>query len=170
MKRLTSAVRDSLKAQNWYGALFLTLALPDICTKLESPNSGSSGPRYRAWFDRYLRAVYTRDIMGRQTVFMTAGDCWALRCSVLHEGTDDVGEQRSRETLARFRFTTKGSHRIRIENVLVLDVASFCEEFCRAVETWAEDMKANDAVRHRMLSMIEVQSEPFTPYPGVRIG
>jgi hypothetical protein len=170
MERFTSAIRISLSSQNWYAALFLALAMPDICTKLETPSSGTSGPRYKEWFDRYLRAIYTKDIMGRQTVFMTAGDCWALRCSLLHEGSDDIGEQRARETLSRFRFTTVGSHRIRIEKVLVLNVSRFCEEFCQAVESWSNDVASNKSVRDRIASMIEIQLGPFSPHPGIQIG
>jgi hypothetical protein len=170
MKQFTSAIRSSLSSQNWYAALFLALATPDICAKLETPSSGISGPRYMAWFDRYLRSIYTIEIMGRQTVFMTAGDCWALRCSLLHEGSDDIGEQRAKETLSRFRFTTVGSHRIRIEQVLVLNVSLFCEEFCQAVESWSKDVASNRSVRDRIASMVEIQLGPFSPHPGIRIG
>jgi hypothetical protein len=118
MERFVSAIRNSIQSENWYAALFLALAMPDICSKLEQPESGNSGPRYRAWFETYLSPVNTRDIMGQTVVFMSAGDCWALRCSLLHEGSDDIGEQRARETVSRFRFTTLGSHRIKINDVL----------------------------------------------------
>ncbi len=101
---------------------------------------------------------------------MTAGDCWALRCSLLHEGTDDVGEQRARETVARFRFTTLGSHRIKVEDVLVLDTACFCEEVCTAVEAWSKDVSTIPDVQRRIAGMVTIEHAAFSPHPGVRIG
>ena len=144
--------------------------MPDICSKLEQPESGNSGPRYRAWFEKYLSPVNTVDIMGRTVVFMSAGDCWALRCSLLHEGSDDVGEQRARETISRFRFTTLGSHRTKIGDVLVLNTARFCEEICQAVEAWSGDMQASQAVQERIRLAVKIEHEGFSPQPGVRIG
>lgn len=38
------------------------------------------------------------------TSFLNGGDCYALRCAVLHEGSDDIVEQRAREALERFEF------------------------------------------------------------------
>ncbi len=170
MQRFTSAIRTSIESGNWYAALFLALTMPDICSKLETPTSGSSGVRYKAWFDKFLSGTYTRNIMGNDTIFMSSGDCWALRCSLLHEGSDDIGEQSARETLARFHFTTLGSHRIRIENVLVLNTANFCEEMCQAVESWIIAVAALPEVQERIAAMIEVKTETFSPHNGIRIG
>jgi hypothetical protein len=170
MHQFVEAVRASVATGNWHAALLLALAMPDICSKIEHPASGTSGPRYRDWFDKYLAAVNTCNIMGREVVFMTAGDCWALRCSLLHEGTDDVGEQRARETVARFRFTTLGSHRIKVEDVLVLDTACFCEEVCTAVEAWSKDVSTIPDVQRRIAGMVTIEHAAFSPHPGVRIG
>lgn len=169
MHQLVAAIRTSISAENWYAALFLALAMPDICAKLEQPTSGSSGPRYRTWFDKYLSPLNTQNIMGREVMFMTAGDCWALRCSLLHEGTDDVGEQQARETVSRFRFTSLGSHRIKVEDVLVLNTARFCEEVCAAVEAWNKDVAASPGIQRRIDEIITVEHGAFSPYPGVRI-
>ena len=170
MQQLIAAIRGSLQSENWHAALFLSLAIPDICSKLENPESGNSGPRYRAWFDRFLAPLNKTNIMGHEVTFMTAGDCWALRCSLLHEGTDDVGEQRARETISRFRFTTLGSHRIKIENVLVLNTARFCEEVCAAAEAWGNEVQGNAEVQQRIAGIVKIEHGAFSPYPGVRIG
>ena len=170
MQRFTSAIRTSIQSENWYAAIFLALTMPDICSKLETPTSGSSGPRYKAWFDKFLAGTYTSNIMGRESIFMTSGDCWALRCSLLHEGSDDIGQQNARETLARFHFTTLGSHRIRIDNVLVLNTANFCEEMCQAVESWLIAVATKPEVQERIATMIEVKTGAFSPSFGVRLG
>ncbi|CAG0943683.1 hypothetical protein ANRL1_01446 [Anaerolineae bacterium] len=170
MNRFTSAIRTGIQTENLYAALFLALTMPDICSKLEHAESGSSGPRYRAWFERYLLPNYTMSIMGHKTVFMTSGDCWALRCSLFHEGSDDMGEQKAKETVSRFRFTTRDCHLIKINDVLVLNIARFCEEVCKAVEAWASDVTAVAAVQERIRSAVSVAEESFLPSPGVRIG
>jgi hypothetical protein len=170
MLQFVAAIRQSLQAENWHAALFLSLAMPDICAKLETPESGNAGPRYRCWFDKYLASVNKTNIMGHEVTFMTAGDCWALRCSLLHEGSDDVGEQRARETVSKFRFTTMGMHRIKIEEVLVLNVARFCEEVCHAVEAWSTDVENVPEVQDRITGIVAIEHGAFSPQPGVRIG
>ena len=170
MQQFVAAIRQSLQTENWHAALFLSLAMPDICAKLEEPASGNAGPRYRFWFDRYLASVNKINIMGHEVIFMTAGDCWALRCSLLHEGSDDVGEQRARETVSQFRFTTMGMHRIKIEKVLVLNVATFCEEVCHAVEAWSADVESVPEVQDRITGIVAIEHGTFSPHPGVRLG
>lgn len=44
--KYTDAIRRSLSAKNWFGALFLSLAMPDICGVLEAPTD-SVGTRYK---------------------------------------------------------------------------------------------------------------------------
>lgn len=62
MQRFTSAIRASVREENWFSALFLALAMPDICSTLESPptgkRDGGTGRRYRGWFERYLNQMY----------------------------------------------------------------------------------------------------------------
>lgn len=169
MNRFTNAIRSSVQSANWYAALFMALTMPDICSKLELPTSGNSGPRYRDWFDKYLATTYTSSIGEREMVFMTSGDCWALRCSLLHEGSDDIGEQRAREILTRFRFTAHGSHRLRVDSILVLNTAEFCEEICLAVEAWTRDVSRNTDVQERIAAMVAVEVGAFSPKPGYRI-
>jgi hypothetical protein len=157
MNRFTDAIRQCLASQNWYAALFMALAMPDICSKLEHPSSSNSGLRYREWFDKYLGPVYTVNIMESRVEFMNGGDCWALRCSMLHEGSHNVGEQKARETLSRFRFTSLNHHRVRLnDDVLVLNVGRFCEEMCQAVETWSKVAAQSADVSQRIAKVVKV--------------
>lgn len=170
MQQFVVAIRNSLENQNWHAALFLSLAMPDICAKLEKPESGNAGPRYRNWFDKYLASINKTNIMGHDVTFMTAGDCWALRCSLLHEGSDDVGEQRAMETVSQFRFTTMGVHRIKVGQVLVLNVARFCEEVCQAVEAWSRGVENNPEVQGRINGIVAIEHQSFPLHSGGSIG
>jgi hypothetical protein len=169
MKQLVSALRQAASDSNWRAALFIGLAMPDICGKLQSPLE-NSGKRYRAWFEKYLAANYVFDGPEGPQMFMTAGDCWALRCALLHAGSDEINEQQAQKQLSQFKFTTNpAAHMMKIESVLVLNVGRFCEEICTAAELWMNDMEGNLEVEERIKSMMVVEESVFSPIPGVLV-
>ncbi|WP_343633742.1 hypothetical protein [Roseateles sp.] len=157
MRHLIDATRQALADKNWYAALALALTFPDICQKATSPEMRSSKERYSVWYDRYLLPTYTRsiDAIGFTTVYMTALDCYALRCAYLHQGEFSTSEQSAKQALERFFFTaspdgTGGSHCSRFNEVLNLDVASFCNDVLRAVEQWLLDVESDPAIAERI--------------------
>ena len=170
MDALVTAVQSSCSQQNWYSALYMALTMPDICAKLQEPDSEKSGPRYRKWFDAYLKPAHKSEFHGPDFHFLTSGDCWALRCSLLHEGTDEISKQRSREIVNRFKFTAQGVHRGLINDVLVLNVTAFCNEMTTAVKAWQGDMQTNAGVQERIAEMAIIEISGFSPSPGVWIG
>ncbi|WP_305843082.1 hypothetical protein [Photobacterium leiognathi] len=107
MQRFTSSIRGSLKTGNWYGALMTALTLPDICGKLETPDEYSKARSVR-WLRQWIDPMYTRHIGAdnRKHVFLSAEDCYALRCSFLHEGISKIEEQKARKALEDFHFIT----------------------------------------------------------------
>ena len=109
-------------------------------------------------------------IGGEEVVFLTASDCWALRCSLLHAGTDDITEQRAQEVLDKFEFTTMGMHRIHINNILTLNVAEFCTEIIKAVEAWYVAIADEPDVKDKISKIISIKTQPFSPMPGVQFG
>ena len=170
MERFTNSIRNNIETENWYGALFMALTMADICGKISYPDIEHSGPRYKKWFDENLAEINKSNIMGNEVVFLTAADCWALRCSLLHAGTDDITEQRAQEVLEKFEFTTLGMHRIHINNILTLNVAKFCEEICEAVEAWYKPLQTDPDFQKKIATIIKVKTKPFSPTPGVQFG
>lgn len=169
MQQLINAMMKSCDDANWYGALFLAMTLPDICGKCEGLPQNPK--RYIEWFDKYLAPVYTTDFPQPGTVFLSGGDCYAFRCALLHEASDNITTQRLKETLKQFRFTTLGIHRlIGNDEVLVLDVKKFCEEMKGAVAVWQETTKGLPEVQQRISELITIREQGFSPIPGVRIG
>lgn len=142
------AARKAVADKNWYGALSLALTLPDLAASLEDADGKTSGRKFAAWFDVWMpsysqgqvRSAFGKDL--QIPPMMTGNDCYALRCAVLHNGTDDIEEQRARETLRRFNFTFGGEgvevHRNRNGDVLQLEVGIFASEICDACERWRE--------------------------------
>lgn len=169
MKRFINAIKKCLDTENWYGAIVLSLIMPDICGKVAYPTM-NTGQRYREWFDNYLSGYYKRIISGREVTFMNASDYYALRCSILHTGTDDVTEQTAKDTLKKFYFSTMGSHIIRIDDKLVLNVTKFCEEVIQATEKWSKDVEGNANAQEAMQELLTIYSQEFSPSRGITMG
>lgn len=138
MRRFTDAIRQAVASRNWFGAVYIALAMPDICAKLENPKAAGSESRYRKWFDRYLASKYNADLPGGKHTFLSAGDCYALRCSILHEASEEIGQQRASDVLKRVYFTTLGSHLIHVNDTLTLNVGMFSDRKLRDddIATW----------------------------------
>jgi hypothetical protein len=163
MDHLVAAVRQAVADNNPYAALTLALTLPDVCGSLQAPDDGSR-KRYVAWWDQYLLPTYTLRIGPAQTthVFLNGDDCYALRCAVLHQGSDDITEQRARQVISRFRFVEPGIndtiyHRNTIDDVLNLDVYFFCEELCQGVEAWLQAVQAHPVVMTRVAALMRIE-------------
>jgi hypothetical protein len=162
MQSLIDAVRGCCTQGNWYAALYVALTMPDICGKLEDPTATHSGPRYKRWFDKYLAPIYTPDFPEPGFQYLTADDCWALRCSLLHDGSDEISAQRARRVLTQFKFTTNKIHLNLVDDVLVLNVSRFCNEMVSGVEAWLRDMKGNSAAEVGIALMSKIETGNFS--------
>lgn len=157
----------AIEQENFYAALITALTIPDICVALEHGNT--TGKEYAKWFDSNL------DYKN----FLSGNDCYALRCSVLHQGTDDITEQRMREVLEHYIFLTKGSHRILFKNCifngvnksfLQLNVTTFCIDICTAAEVWIKNNTNNSSIQNRLQQTLEIHEPGYTYMGTVRFG
>jgi hypothetical protein len=168
MYNYINSVRQSVKNQNWYSALSLAITLPDICGRLESPKLYSF-ERYKKWFDKYMLKKYSFTIRSETHVLLSGNDCYALRCSFLHEGNDNIIEQNKRQALESFHFIaplSDGSiiHRNKVCDVLQLQVDLFCDDICLAVEEWINDMSsAKPEVIEKFRDLLTIHSEVSLP-------
>lgn len=164
MQNIVDSVYSALKNEDWYAALFVSLTLPDICSALEHGNT--SGEKYADWFEQNL---------SQYKGFLSGNDCYALRCSLLHSGKDDISDQRKQEVLEHYVFLTKGSHcnlfkdcvfNGEKKSFLQLNTQIFCKDICKAVEDWLVSSSANSAIQARLKDTIEIH-EPGYTYKGV---
>lgn len=169
MKRFTDSLRSSVANEDWYVALSTALTLPDVCGRLAYP-AMKSGKRYPAWFKIWMEPGYTRNIpmMGLH-VFLSGEDCYALRCSYLHEGGSDITQQHARKALDDFHFiippgNNSSIHRNQIGNTLQLQVDTFCLEIADAVDQWAESVTGDEDVQDRMKSLLMIHNH----VPGIQ--
>ncbi len=80
MKHLFKEIEKSLNEENYYAALFMILTVPNICLSVKM--NKHLGINYINWFNENMPPKYIE--------YMSSKDCYALRCAILHEGTDSV--------------------------------------------------------------------------------
>lgn len=163
MERFTTAIRESVRAENWFAALFMSLAMPDICAQTERPSGKSAqdkGKKYRAWYKKYLDDKYVfPDGNGKPSGF-TGADCWSFRCACLHSGLS--AEARGRVSEFAFRPPVKDAGIIiscgmfEHQGKLTLQIDDFAENICKAVEQWETDMTGKLDVIKRINELIHI--------------
>lgn len=169
MNHFINALETSIRTENWYSVLFISLSLPDICGKIDEPTLGSK-QRTINWFNKYLRKIYTRQIGPNRIehTFLSGSDFYALRCAYLHEGSNDITSQKAKETLERIRFiqpdTNVCIHRNQINNTLQLQVSEFGKEILEAVKEWTNDVSKDPIKKAKLekLLNIEIVGSSFT--------
>jgi hypothetical protein len=103
-------------------------------------------------------------------VFLHGEDTYALRCAVLHEGVDDIDNQRAREALGSFLFVEPPAGRSSIHcnqsnGVLQLQVDIFCGDICDGVDKWIRVVPpAREDVQLAIQRLMKIQS----PERGLR--
>lgn len=171
MENFINALESAIENQNWYGALFIALSIPDICGYLETPNDGSQA-RYERWFEEYMLERYSSKIGpdGTPHTFLSPSDCYALRCALLHEGREEIIEQQAREALDRFHFIEPPSeglsiHCNQINNVLQLQTDIFCSDILAGLNNWCNAIKDRAEVEERINNNLKVY--PSNEIPGL---
>ncbi len=166
MNRFIRSIERSLEEKNWYAALALALALPDICANVCFPDMGSQR-RYVNWFKQYMQPKYTSHIgpEREEHIFLRGEDCYALRCALLHEGTHDITEQRAREVLENFQFVVPPDgwtvHCNQNNNSLQLQVDEFCRDICAAVNQWLADNSFSNGEFDNFLTITDLNGRPI---------
>jgi hypothetical protein len=166
MIRFTQAIEKSLNEENWYSALALALALPDICANVCSPNEGSQR-RYVKWYNQHMLPKYTSHVGPDRTehVFLKGEDCYALRCALLHEGTHDISEQRAQQVIENFSFVVPPAgwtvHMNQNGNVLQLQVDVFCRDICSSVHQWLAANSFSNGEFDSFLTITDINGNPI---------
>jgi hypothetical protein len=112
-------------------AISMTVALPDICVSLASPNGTTSGTQYKDW---------CRDNLGNNFSNLTPDDVWSVRCGVLHTGR--FGHPNFGFAGIVFMPPDGRSHFINSilgtpgNEMYLYSVVEFCKNFTDAVDAW----------------------------------
>lgn len=154
----------SVETQNWLSAISLTLTIPDICGALETPNA-RNGVRYKRWFTEWMEPNYTIVLpkIGPH-VFLSADNCWALRCSYLHAGSTEIRPQNIELALRAFHFIEPPNngnivHMNQLaDGLLQIQSDKFCEEMITAVKEWQACIKDKPEIQARMSKLLQIHN------------
>ena len=147
-------IKNSLTNKNWYSALSLALIVPDICSSVENPEMRGK-TRYITWIENNLHKI---DLYK----FIPASDVYALRCSFLHNGTNDISEQKARKIIGSYKFVYPGKqlqmHLNKAGNVMQLDVAIFSSDMALAAKTWVELNRENTQMNKEAEKIMTIEN------------
>lgn len=169
MDQIFESVEKSLVNQNWYAGLCVSMTIPDICSSIEFPLEKSVGKRYSEWFEKYLSGKYTFAFARRPTptVFLTGKDFYALRCSLLHNGQDDITGQNAQDILSKFHITSTPNIHLTFTNThtpteivstLQLSVQVFCKDIVDGAKAWLLENAGNADIQARIAGLMKINS------------
>jgi hypothetical protein len=175
MKRFTDSGRKALETENLYVALSLALTLPDICGSIEDPGPGKTQKRYKAWYTTWLQPTYTQPAHrgSPAKIFLTAGECFQLRNSLIHLGSSDL-DQKKVVDLESIKFfdNTVMAHCIYVGSVSVggvpqapflqLNAARFCRDMFDAVDKWDASVANNEAIKKEKEKLLFIHTSGAT--------
>lgn len=157
LEMILREIEGALDAELYYLALMLGLAIPDICGALENESGWSTRDRYKAWYDAHLASLFP---------FMTADDCYSLRCGVVHQGRMGL---KNKQTYSRVIFTlpVPGGNVVHggsINDVLQFDAVWFCRDIIKAARQWFWNAQTRPVVRRNLPNMVRLRPRGFSPY------
>lgn len=155
MKNKINDIKKAMSNGSYQSALALTLSLPDICRQVEYGNTKSGTDGYPAWIDTYVDFSECYIGFGTEEAELNGKICYALRCSFLHCGNDDILSQKVAKNCTIDNFELRKPNGIeggygyayRIKNhqngdkeiSTIFDVEFFCTLICDAVEKYYDN-------------------------------
>lgn len=93
-------IKSCIDSKNFLSAFYMTLALPDICSRIskELNDSTSRTAKYESWFNKWVYRKYYSMPKGKYIrrlkscnpelyrIKFNGAICYKLRCSILHHG------------------------------------------------------------------------------------
>ncbi|MFZ2152792.1 MAG: hypothetical protein WAV41_01910 [Microgenomates group bacterium] len=159
MIELINATRTAIVDQNYYLTLFICLTMPDIAGKIEYPNIDGRN-HYIKWFNENVADKYIIN----NKISLTGNDCYALRCSMLHEGVTNTEPQPSHELFKKFVFGNFESHKncffdcnfngVIWDAVIQLSVRQFCLDMCDSAQIWLERAIVDDEKKQKIDDLV----------------
>jgi hypothetical protein len=165
MENYLNSLQQLIVQCNWPACLIISLTLPDICAKHITRYQGGSQARYSQWFNEYMLHNYKHEIGADHEVhvFLSGDDCYALRCSLLHEGSTSISHQSARDVLDDFEFVTPpvrgGSiHNNQFNTKLQLQIDVFSKEILDACTKWWSELSPSqqNSINSKLLTIRQI--------------
>jgi len=157
VENILTQIEKGLHNGHYMLALYATLALPDICASLESEDGKTCGPKYKAWFDKWVAPKIGGGFSGTQ--------CWGYRCGVLHQGmasNRNLGYERI--VFVEPRNYGRIPHMNIVNGALNVDVGVFCQNIVDGVREWMNEAKNTENFKRNIPNLMTRHSEGLRPY------
>jgi hypothetical protein len=156
MEELLNQIEHSTQNGTYLLGLYVALAMPDICSALESSNGRATGNRYKAWFNKWVSPKYDGVLTGEQ--------CYAYRCGVLHQGRS----KHAKLGYSRIIFLEPDSnmhfHRNILNDAFNLDLVIFCKDIVNSVREWLPTMENNSSFQNNYKHFMKRHEHGIHPY------
>jgi hypothetical protein len=162
LHRYLADIHYAVNATAFYSALALALAIPDICGAIEFPDEQAVGRRYRDWFESWC---------GLMQSYVGAADCYAIRCSYLHEGIQEFGGRSTIDaTLSHIQFTVgMGGGGWSYTNIAAapgsdakpavrIPVELFCRDMTTSADAWRRSRASDPRTALALSRLIEFRN------------
>lgn len=158
MEDYLEQIERAVQANLYYLAFGAVLTIPDICAALGAENGETTGARYQAWYDQEFGDAYEG--------YLSARDCYLLRCKFLHQGrARHEGEVHQRLVfLEPSSNQTITAHKCIMNDVLVLDVPTFCQDMVNTARRWLAANGENETVQANLAKSIKRHPGGLAPY------
>jgi hypothetical protein len=161
-------IEQAIKAELYYAAIMMTLALPGICAALENEELYSGRDEYKKWYREHLATTFP---------YMSDEVAYSLRCGVVHLGNLRIKAKGASET--RAIFTLPNAQRATIHNssmrgttegdMVQFDAATFCYDTISVVRTWCEQKVDDPVIQANLPSLLQVRPNGFGPILGLPV-
>jgi len=176
MEEIFKQIKDAIACKLYYSALFMTVAIPDICSALQSENNKTTGRKYKNWFNKYIPKLSPNKYGASGQ--LTADDLYLIRCSLLHQGQTSNQNEYKRllfiepeavayKSLSSFHCCIVGSGSP--EQSLLVDIVKLCDDIIKATETWLIDMQDNPYYKTNASRLIRRHPDGIAPILGAAI-
>ena len=136
-------------------AVAMTVALPDICCSLSSPDGRTSAEAYKKWCVDNLPSAYFG--------FVTGADLYSMRCGVLHNGR--FGDLKHNVERVIFMLPGSGTfENCQFGEAYCYSVVGFCQHFADAVFHWMEGHKHDPVVEANIPRLMQYRQGGMAPY------
>jgi hypothetical protein len=159
LHRYLADIHHAMNAGAFYSALALSVAIPDVCGSIEYPDEKGVGKRYRDWFDLSCYMLQS---------YLSAEDCYAIRCSYLHQGIDEFGGPSAiAARLTHIEFTVgmaaggwslsylPSVHGPEAKGAVRIPVEDFCRDMTTSANSWWKSRSSDPRVASALARLIE---------------
>ena len=172
MEEFLNQIKGAISCKLYYPALFMTVAIPDICSALQSQNNDSDSKKYKEWFNKYITKLQSNKY--GESGQLKADHLWNIRCSLFHQGVTS-----DKKDYKRMLFIEPGNPTYSIhccvvgantdEKSLLIDIVQFCDDMIKGAEQWLKDKKGDQFYKQNYDKLIKRYPKGIVPVFGTPV-